>query len=231
MKRRTNRMDRSVFGISHLMIVSVCLLACFPIKGEAESKTTEDVVSVNPFLQRVKTLQRIDTEGLSSFPVAPLSDGSLSHFCFVQKVRGYCRLANGTYKIAQLYGSYTNINFVSDVIDAKTDNPVYPPDIQNNFHFIADRPINDPYVAGQRTECSGKDYFTFYVWDDPRPADFFVGTKCDLHFSTGIYCSKGVPTTGAESNPPVGVPFHTYDWVYQVTVITNGAGEIKFTHP
>jgi len=35
-------MDQSVFGISHLMIVSVCLLACFPIKGEAESKTTED---------------------------------------------------------------------------------------------------------------------------------------------------------------------------------------------
>lgn len=152
-------------------------------------------------------------------PLPKMDDGwkVASHFSFVQYVKGYMKLPDGSFVLHKMWGQ-------------ETDSPINFP------NFVIDSPDADPEYLTQDNrrpglERSGQDYFTFYVWDDPRPVDFLVGTKCDLYFATGIYCSKGVPTTGAESNPPVGTPFHTYDWVYQVTVITNGAGEINFTHP
>ncbi len=50
-----------------IMIVGVCLLPHFSVKGEAAPNATEGAVNPDPFLQRVKTLQRMDAEGLSEY--------------------------------------------------------------------------------------------------------------------------------------------------------------------
>ena len=47
----------------------------------------------------------------------------------------------------------------------------------------------------------------------------------------GLYCAKGVPTSGASQNVYVGEPFFVNNWVYQFTAITNAMGEKVFIHP
>jgi len=91
---------------------------------------------------------------------------------------------------------------------------------------------NDP-AYGNRPEHYGHatdDGIRYYVYDNPSPISA-VGSQVDLHFTIGLYCIKGVPLTGASTNPPVGVPFDTKTWGYQITVTTNAAGEIIFIHP
>jgi len=67
-----------------------------------------------------------------------------------------------------------------------------------------------------------------YGFPSPMSA---IGSQSDLHFTIGLYCIKGVPMTGASSNPPVGVPFDTKTWGYQISVTTNAIGEKVFIHP
>lgn len=97
-----------------------------------------------------------------------------------------------------------DINFENYMIDAISDNPVCPSIIQNGYHFIADMPIHEPYVAGQKTE---------------------------LYFTDGLYCTKGVPVTGAHTQPTLGIPFETKTWDNLTTATTNAAGTMVFTHP
>lgn len=104
-----------------------------------------------------------------------------------------------------LYGrGLVDINFVNDVIDSRTDNPIYPPDIRNGFHYISDTPIREPYLAGQKTE---------------------------LYFTVGLYCIKGIPDSGAHTQPELGIPFETKTWDNLTTATTNAAGTMSFTHP
>lgn len=50
-----------------IMIMGVCLSPHFSVIGEAAPKETKDAVTPDPFLQRVKTLQQMDAEGLSEY--------------------------------------------------------------------------------------------------------------------------------------------------------------------
>jgi len=64
-----------------------------------------------------------------------------------------------------------------------------------------------------------------------RPDIIFIGTKFDFQFKTGVYCAKGIPTSGASQNVYVGEPFFVNNWACQFTAKTNAVGEKDFTHP
>jgi len=146
------------------------------------------------------------------FTPTPLTTASAQHFCFVQYVRGFIKLPDGSYGKVIQYGNQTNIlNFTVDVIDSLDDDPAYGNIGAHYGHSTDD---------GER----------YYVYDFPSPMSA-IGSQSDLHFTIGLYCIKGVPMTGASSNPPVGVPFDTKTWGYQISVTTNAIGEKVFIHP
>lgn len=120
---------------------------------------------------------------------------------------------DGSYIQIQRYGrtEFEDINFSGFVIDSAGD--------------------DDPAYYGRPGHEAGPNMNQFHVWDDPHPGDFRVGVVCDLQFKTGVYCIKGVPTTGASLNTGVGIPFSENTWLYQMTITTNAAGEKVFTHP
>ncbi len=147
------------------------------------------------------------------FTPTPLTTQSAQHFCFVQYVRGFRKKADGTFAQVLQYGNQTNdMNFPVNVIDSPDDDPVYGSNENGHVgHYTSD---------GER----------YIVNDFPTPMSA-VGSQSDLSFTIGLYCIKGVPMTGAASNPPVGVPFDTKTWGLQISVTTNAAGEMVFIHP
>jgi len=152
--------------------------------------------------------------------------GISDHFEFVQHVKGYAKNSDGSYgNVDNMWGKGSlPVNFPDYVIDsARNDDPAYQTrtDIVNGV-IVSTRPGHAP---------KGHGYNAFSVWDKPRMTDFLVGAKCDLHFKIGVYCTKGVPTSGASQNVYVGEPFFVTNWVYQFTVITNAVGQKDFTHP
>jgi len=47
----------------------------------------------------------------------------------------------------------------------------------------------------------------------------------------GLYCTKGIPMTGASVNVDVGIPFWENVWFFQYTVKTDAMGNKVITHP
>jgi hypothetical protein len=122
------------------------------------------------------------------------------------------RQADGTnYFLVQMYGSLVDFNFTNSQIDSVDVDPTYwsPPHCGH-------------HAAG------GNVYF---VEDAPHPGNYNIGVKCDVSFQIGLYCTNGVPTTGAASQPSLGTPFDTKMWDYRVTVTTNASRTKVFTHP
>lgn len=159
-----------------------------------------------------------------SFYPTPANSDSANHFVFVQYVKGYARNADGSYpQVENMYGlTNTIINFPNYVIDSNSDDDpaygTYP--AQDDLPAIG-RPGHEP----------GSNINEYYVVDDVNVADYSVGSKCDLQFKIGIYCTQGVPLTGASVNVGVGVPFSERAWLFQFTATTNAVGEKVFTHP
>jgi hypothetical protein len=147
------------------------------------------------------------------FTPTPLTTQSAQHFCFVQYVQGFRKNPDGTFAKVLQYDNQTNyMNFAANVLDSPDDDPVYGSNENGHVgHYTYD---------GER----------YIVNDFPSPMSA-VGAQCDLNFTIGLYCIKGVPMTGAASNPPVGVPFDTKTWGLQISVTTNAAGEKVFIHP
>ena len=147
-----------------------------------------------------------------AFSPTPQNATAAQHFCFVQTLQGYFRQANGSnYFLVQMYNSWVDFNFTSSQIDSTDDDPAYwsPP------HY-------GHHSAGNNV---------YYVEDDPHPGNYNVGVKCDVSFNIGLYCTNGVPGSGAASQPALGTPFNTKTWDYKVTVTTNDSGNKIFTHP
>ena len=148
-----------------------------------------------------------------AFTPTPLTTASANHFCFVQYMRGSWKKSDGTFWGVYLYGNpnLIDINFPTDVIDSKIDDPVYGSSENGRPGHLTD------------------DNIVYYVPDNPSPV-YDVNEQCDLHFITGVYCIKGVPTTGASSMPSIGIPFDSKTWDYKIFVIRDESGKKVYTH-
>lgn len=159
-----------------------------------------------------------------SFYPTPANSDSANHFVFVQYIRGYALNSDGSYpQVENMYGlTNTTINFLNYVIDSNSDDDpaygTYP--AQDDLPAVG-RPGHEP----------GSNINEYYVADDVNVADYSVGSKCDLQFKIGIYCTRGVPLAGASVNVGVGIPFSERTWLFQFTATTNAIGEKVFTHP
>jgi len=146
------------------------------------------------------------------FSPTPQGDAAAQHFCFVQTLQGYMRQADGTnYFLVQMYGTLVDFNFTNSQIDSWDNDPAY----------------GSPPHYGHQAEGLN----VYDVVDNPHPGDYDVGVKCDVSFAIGLYCTNGVPSSGAASQPAIGTSFDTKTWDYRVTVTTNAAGAKVFTHP
>ena len=143
------------------------------------------------------------------FSPSPPTENAANHFCFVQRLTGSCRRADGTYFTVTMYGNTVPFNYTNWVIDSFDDNAAYWSQYPHYNH--------DP--------AGGNVYF---VEDDPGPAKaVWTGSVFSVDFTIGIYCTNEVPMSGCAAQPSTGTPFDTATWDYKVSVTTNGT----FTHP
>ena len=143
-----------------------------------------------------------------AFSPAPSGATAADHFCFVQRVKGFYRRADGSYFSVTMYGNTVPMNFADWVIDSLDDDPSYgsPP---HNAHSSAGGNV-------------------YYVSDSPGPAlSSETGCVYNVDFTIGIYCTNEVPTSGCSAQPSTGTSFSTATWDYKTSVTTNGT----FTHP
>ena len=143
-----------------------------------------------------------------AFSPTPTGTAAADHFCFVQRVKGFFRRADGSYFSVTMYGNTVPMNFADWVIDSLDDDPSYgsPP---HNAHSSAGGNV-------------------YYVSDSPGPAlSSEIGCVYNVDFTIGIYCTNEVPTSGCAAQPSTGTSFATATWDYKTTVTTNGT----FTHP
>ena len=59
------------------------------------------------------------------FSPTPAGDDSANHFCFVQRIKGSFKRADGSYFTTTMYGNTVPANFTNWVIDSVDDDPAY----------------------------------------------------------------------------------------------------------
>jgi hypothetical protein len=142
------------------------------------------------------------------YNVAIPSGARATDYALVQLVTGFAKSGDGTFKRAMLYGSLSDINFSSWVVDSVDADPVYWSSSTARWNYS--------------TTAGG-----FSASDDPGPArSADRGAIFALKFRMGVYRIADVPST--TSGTISATALDEKPWQYSVVVnSTTGA----FTHP
>ena len=192
-----------------IRVTSVDCTNCYAEAGLAVY-VPGNIVQTNNFYDDTTNTNESHKVIRHQFSPTPAGDAA-NHFCFVQRLKGSFKYADGSYMlIGTMYGnSNVPCNFTNWVIDSVDDDPAYWSGYPHYNH-----------------ESAGGN--VYYVEDDPGPAlSTETGCVYNVDFTIGTYCTNEVPANGCAAQPSTGTPFDTAAWDYKVTVTTNGT----FTHP